>query len=459
MAARPPAMTELHENEVEECSMLSPLRRHTHSRLRRLSIDQTCEPQSPPKPDVPIAEGSWLHRNLDYYEKQADQRFPMLNGHLQLLIHSLSLGVSSMRWFRLGFTAVWLGFRLIIFGIVLLPAFSTYAFSYFHDKRIQRSVQFGPNKRNYLDLYIPKEAQAAIEGKGPKVPVVVAVMGGAWIMGHRAWNTQLGLRLMDFGVLVCAVDYRNFPIGRVPDMVEDLSRAMTWIFANVEAFGGDVNNILLVGQSAGAHLSALLLLEHSLLEAKSTTVGHGEMTAHKTQPVPFKDGWRASNFKLFLGVSGPYDLVRLEPHLVSRGIYSRILYSLSMDGDLAGCSPALILNTQDWQNAGNTAAALLPPMHLFHGELDKSVPSWSSVQFAGALRKAGVSGVTLDVRPNMTHTFPVIEGPMAGQDPQVEVMLAALLGKKRSSQLLSASPGQRICSQKLLDLATFIMPY
>ena len=29
----------------------------------------------------------------------------------------------------------------------------------------------------------------------------------AQVMGHRAWNAQLGQRLMDFGVLVVAVDF------------------------------------------------------------------------------------------------------------------------------------------------------------------------------------------------------------------------------------------------------------
>merc|ERR1719419_1292242 len=75
-------------------------------------------------------------------------------------------------------------------------------------------------------------------------------------------------------------------------------------------------------------------------------------------------GWSTKNLKAFLGVSGVYDLVALEPHLVSRGIYSRILYALSIDGDLAGCSPTQVLKAQDWWTAKESAAARLHKLQL-----------------------------------------------------------------------------------------------
>merc|ERR1719419_1911836 len=116
-------------------------------------------------------------------------------------------------------------------------------------------------------------------------------------------------------------------------------------------------------------------------------------------------GWSTKSLKAFLGVSGVYDLVALEPHLVSRGIYSRILYALSIDGDLAGCSPTLVLTAYDWQTAKTLAAARLPPIYLLHGGADKSVPPWSSIDFAQALKDVGISSLTVDVRPGMTHTY------------------------------------------------------
>ena len=35
--------------------------------------------------------------------------------------------------------------------------------------------------------------------------------GGAWTIGYKAWGSLLGRRLSKQGVLVCCLDYRNFP--------------------------------------------------------------------------------------------------------------------------------------------------------------------------------------------------------------------------------------------------------
>lgn len=497
---RPPPVAVFDGQVVEQEAFISPLRRVTLQQLRTVSEEQVdlfdlCGITQPalerrlseltsaisrnevPNTEVPASGATRrqpLHRlrmmianvvaELQYQYSRAmaslESSYPMLAGHIELLVGSLDLAVHSVKWFRFGFMAVYLGFRLIIYALVLLPAFLKITYAYFHDKRIIRHVRCGPYPRNYIDIYCPAQAKAAQDGNGAKVPVVIAVMGGAWVMGHRAWNAQLGLRLMDFGVLVFAVDYRNFPFGRVPEMVQDLSRGFGWVFANAEAFGGDINNVVLIGQSAGAHLSALLLLEHSLLEAKD---GANNTESAKADPAcsacTFHDRWSGKHIKHFIGVSGPYDLVGLEPHLVSRGIYSRILYSLSVDGDLAGCSPSRLLKTKDWEDHAADAVSFLPPMYLFTGGKDKSVPSWSSIEFAESLRLHGHEQVQLDVRPEMTHTYPVIEGPMAGVDPQVNILLPYIWGKQQAEALLKLFPGKRLWPQPLIDIASMIMPY
>mmetsp|Transcript_79212 Transcript_79212/g.232587 ORF Transcript_79212/g.232587 Transcript_79212/m.232587 type:complete len:474 (+) Transcript_79212:47-1468(+) len=442
-------------------------RSKTHHRLLHIKNDGSFSPQKkalfreePPRPPRlselrerarSWAEARWL---------KLREAFPMLVGHMEFLVSGVDFAVRSVAWFRFGVVAVWLGFRLIVYSLMLLPAFLQIVAAYYHDRRILRGVRFGPNQRNYVDIYCPQEAVAAQQGKGEKVPVVIAVMGGAWVMGHRAWNAQLGLRLMDFGVLVFAVDYRNFPFGRVPEMVEDVGRAVGWVFENAEAYGGDTSNMMLLAQSAGAHLSSLLLLERSFLEAseRKKEEDSGEEVEHTTS-THLDNGWSVGSLKGFLGVSGPYDFVTLEPHLASRGIYSRILYSLTVDGDLAGCSPTRVLKMRDWRDAKATAAALLPPIYLFHGECDKSVPFWSTLDFAESLREVGFNRLTVDVRPGMTHTYPVIEGPMAGEDPQVEIALAFLLGEERAREVFKASPRSRMWPQIFLDIAKHIMPY
>mmetsp|Transcript_13182 Transcript_13182/g.33003 ORF Transcript_13182/g.33003 Transcript_13182/m.33003 type:complete len:455 (-) Transcript_13182:86-1450(-) len=346
-----------------------------------------------------------------------------------------------------GVTAIWLVIRLTIYAMLITPGALRYVYAYFFDSRIIHRVRYGPNRRNYLDIYMPPESAAAQQRGAKKLPVVVGVMGGAWVMGHRSWNTQFGMRLLDAGVILVAVDYRNYPIGQVPEMVEDIGRALAWVRANITTFGGDPNNTVLHAQSAGAHLSALLMLEHGLMEAQ------GEADPRKVCSF--------SGLKGCVLVSGPYDLEAMQPHLVARGLNATMLNSLSVDGDLAACSPQLLLDSDEWREVGELVAANLPPIHIFHGTSDQAVPSWSSVRFAKKLQDAGFANVTVDIRQGCTHTLPIIEGPLRGMhDMQVELVLPFLLGAEGAKERLAALPRRpRLLPEFLVRLAEYVMPY
>eukprot|EP00899_Mesostigma_viride_P020491 jgi/Mesvir1/28443/Mv15867-RA.1 len=98
----------------------------------------------------------------------------------------------------------------------------------------------------------------------PLIPVVVYVTGGAWIIGYKAWGALLGQRLARRGVLAVCLDYRNFPQGVASDMVNDITQGIGWVLQNIRLYGGDPNRVLVVGQSAGAHLSACVLFNQAV---------------------------------------------------------------------------------------------------------------------------------------------------------------------------------------------------
>jgi hypothetical protein len=91
--------------------------------------------------------------------------------------------------------------RLIIFVIVLLPAFVRFALYYFvFSDRIAIAYKDGPSRtsRHYLDLYGSQPRQANREGKA----VVIFLTGGAWIIGYKMWGALLARALvsvMDWG--------------------------------------------------------------------------------------------------------------------------------------------------------------------------------------------------------------------------------------------------------------------
>lgn len=314
-----------------------------------------------------------------------------------------------------------LALRLAAYSLLLSPWFLRVGYLYFHDPHIFRGIRYGHQPRNLLDLYVPEEARSAMQdGNLAKVPIVVTVMGGGWAIGHRLWNILLGMRLAQAGVLVVGVDYRNFPGVYMHDMVEDVDCAVGWVLANAASYGGDPKQLMLVGQSAGAHLLAQALLQRACDPCLGASTG---------------SEWSHEDIKGFVGVSGPYDLVDLQQHLKARGL-PPFLHRFCAGGhsDLARLSPTRMVAK------AKPALSQLPPFHLFTGEDDRSVPPALSVAFGAALTAAGATRATVEIRPKLLHAEAVVEDPLTGGDLQPELLLTRLLGETAGRARLAALP-------------------
>lgn len=79
--------------------------------------------------------------------------------------------------------------------------------------------------------------------------------------------------------------------------------------------------------------------------------------------------------------------------------------------DLEAYSPARLLRSEAYAGA----AAFHPRVWLLHGDRDKTAPLDQSEEYYRALLKAGVRGA-LEVMVGHTHTSPLLEAPMSGQD-------------------------------------------
>jgi len=320
--------------------------------------------------------------------------------------------------------------RLIAYALLLLPAFLKLGWEYFHNPCICRGIRYGEKSRNLLDVYLPTEAGRRLHGSDSPTPVVVSVMGGAWVIGHRLWNVQLANRLADAGVIVVAVDYRNFPTGTLPDMVDDIDQAMQWVFAHIADYGGDASNVMLIGQSAGAHISSMLLLRQSQDVEAST--------------------WSVSDLKAFVGISGVYDLVSQSAYMESIGVYPFL--PLFCAGDLKAASPSHLLPSL------GRAVERLPAVHLFHGEADTSVPTASTTHFAEQLRLAGAH-VEVKLKPGVSHSHPIVEGPLGDCHDQVELILPKLLGTEEAEARQRQLQPRLSVPRLVLNLASFLMPF
>ena len=377
--------------------------------------------------------------------------------------------------YYLGAPALWFLslLRLMSFVFVVSPFFVAPALRYIFSSTIRRGLRYGSSVRQGLDVYLPLASDGEPQPKTARAPVVVFVSGGAWIIGYRMWGFLLGLALQRRGIVCISVDYRNFPQAAMPQMVDDVTAACEWVRQHVASVGGDPSNVTVVGQSAGAHLTALMLLRRLNLPAARDVGAHrigtsapaapAAVAAVAAAPLPptvprFPARW--------VGISGPYDIERLAPEMTKRGLHPSIVEYLA-SGDLESISPTLLLarvqrtgssrrrrsrspahNAQKPKTSQATAHAaaahatyaahapglLLPPMALFHGTADSTVDWRQSQSFGAVLREVGAHVVRERYFRGKSHTDPILEDPLGGgidaADPLLEEVLRLVRGEQ-----------------------------
>ena len=90
-----------------------------------------------------------------------------------------------------------------------------------------------------------------------KLPAVVFVTGGGFIMGPKANYLQQRLQIAEAGYVVASIEYRVVPTGVFPQPLEDVKSAIRFLRANADKYGIDKNKIAIMGESAGGYLSAI----------------------------------------------------------------------------------------------------------------------------------------------------------------------------------------------------------
>ncbi len=107
---------------------------------------------------------------------------------------------------------------------------------------------YGPTAIEGLDVYRTKAANA---------PIAVFVHGGAWRNGVASEFTSLAEPFVHAGAHFVVLDFINVDAagGSLFPMVEQVRRAVGWVYRNADKFGGDRNRIHLLSHSSGSHLA------------------------------------------------------------------------------------------------------------------------------------------------------------------------------------------------------------
>ena len=105
------------------------------------------------------------------------------------------------------------------------------------------------NYQNKLDLY-----QAS--GEQPH-PTLIYIHGGGWVEGRKEEDVLETIPFLEKGWSVVNVEYRLAGVSLAPAAVEDCRCALRWVIEHAKDYKFDPNRIVLMGHSAGGHLSLI----------------------------------------------------------------------------------------------------------------------------------------------------------------------------------------------------------
>jgi len=121
---------------------------------------------------------------------------------------------------------------------------------------IERSKAFRDSHPQYLDIsYGPLERQKIdYYSAGPNTPVVIFIHGGFWQAYSKNDFACFAEAYLKEGISVAMVDYPIAPDASMDQIVASSNNAVVFISQHISEWGGNPNNVLLSGWSAGGHL-------------------------------------------------------------------------------------------------------------------------------------------------------------------------------------------------------------
>jgi acetyl esterase/lipase len=214
------------------------------------------------------------------------------------------------------------------------------------------------------DLYLPKGLD--------KAPVVIAAHGGGWQAGSRASYKYWGPFLARNGYALFSIDYRLGKAGTYPASVYDLKAAIQFVRAKATELGLDPERIGLMGDSAGAHLAALVALAPDQFAAE-----------YRGDP----NSAVSSNVKAVVGFYGAYDMLAQWQHDQLARPRDQIAEKFLGASPMQNRRVYFDSSPMSYATVDRNRARFL----LIHGTADDVVdPATQSQAFQNALNQAGI---------------------------------------------------------------------
>lgn len=264
------------------------------------------------------------------------------------------------------------------------------------DVALLESTNYGDAASQKMRVYGPKR-----ESSDTARPVIMFVHGGSWASGDPDNYGFVARALVPKGFVTVLAGYRLYPDAVYPDMLEDTAKAIMWTRDNIARHGGDPDNIILVGHSAGAYNVVMTALDQQWLAAEGMLFDEQE------------NGRINGPITGVIGLSGPYDFFPFDSDSTKN--------SFGNASDPKSTQPV------------NVVRGDAPPMLFIHGEKDTTVLKRNTIELNKRITAAGGS-VNVHYFPEMDHVKPLmaIASPYR-RDPTIIDLIVEFSRNKKTS--------------------------
>jgi acetyl esterase/lipase len=238
-----------------------------------------------------------------------------------------------------------------------------------------------------MDVFTPKKQNGA---------AVVLVISGGWFSSHAGINVAFADPFLKRGYTVFAVVHGSQPKFTIPEIVQDMNRAVRFIRYHAKKYNIDPDRIGITGGSAGGHLS--LMIGTAGDKGNKNAPDPIDRASSRVQavacffpPTDFLNYGKKGNVALgrgtLSGFRAPFDFHEFDKDTKSYVPITKEEKILAIGKDI---SPIYHVTPDD------------PPTLIIHGDADKLVPIQQAETIIAKFKDAGVPA-ELVVRKDAAH--------------------------------------------------------
>ena len=299
-------------------------------------------------------------------------------------------------------------FSIVSFSLLLLAQFSQASGFNKH-----ASIQWAaPNNHPLtMDIYVPDTGKKSY-------PVVVIYHGGGWLINNNSIMNSMSEYLASKGEFVVAnVNYRLLGDDKntvtMNQIVEDAFGALLWVKDNIQQYQGNPKQIAITGDSAGGHLTTMVLMSGRNLSSSGFTAKHlgfnpSYLPKGKTaEQVAKKDGLKVQAAVVSYGAFDIYQTAKSGFESATNIFWQ---FAQATPRGLFGNNISLEKNPEYYKavspiyNLPSRKQYPLPPQFVHVGSIDQTTPPESARHYVDLLQQ-NKQPVEFKIYPGRNHAY------------------------------------------------------